>query len=150
MSDIKKIDPGNAIIITRVLNAPVETVWKAITDKEEMETWYFNIAYLKPEVGCTFQFAGTGRKGETYIHHCEIKEVVPMKKLSYTWRYEGIPGNSLVEFELSPEGDKTKIKLTHTGLETFVTDNPDFAKSSFVEGWTHIIGKSLTEYLEKA
>jgi uncharacterized protein YndB with AHSA1/START domain len=114
-----------------------------------MDNWYFKIASFKPEVGFTFQFSGEGRKGETYVHLCEIKEVVPLKKLSYTWRYEGIPGNSLVEFELFPEGDKTKIKLTHTGLETFVTDNPDFAKESFVQGWTEIIGKILPDYLEK-
>ena len=136
------------IITERVLNAPIEEVWNAIITKEEMDKWYFKIASFKPEVGFSFQFTGQGTKGEVYIHHCEIKEIVPMKKLSYTWQYEGMPGNSLVEFELSPEGDKTKLKLTHTGLETFVTDNPDFAKSSFVEGWRYIIGKSLLEYLE--
>ncbi len=136
------------IIIERLLNTSIEKVWSAITSKEEMDNWYFKIPSFKPEVGFTFQFSGEGRKGETYVHHCEVKEVVPMKKLSYTWRYEGMPGNSLVEFELFPEGDKTKIKLTHTGLETFVTDNPDFAKNSFAEGWTHIISKALPEYLE--
>jgi len=138
------------IITERLLNAPVEKVWSAITSKEEMDNWYFKIDSFKLEVGFTFQFTGEGRKGETYIHHCEIKEVIPMKKLSYTWRYEGIPGNSLVEFELTPEGDRTKLKLTHTGLETFVTDNPDFAKESFVQGWSEIIGRILPEYLEKA
>ncbi|MEO7984701.1 MAG: SRPBCC domain-containing protein [Bacteroidota bacterium] len=141
--------PDTPIITERILNAPVEKVWSALTSKEEMDKWYFKIASFKPEVGFVFQFTGEGRKGETYIHHCEVKEVVPMKKLSYTWRYEGIPGNSLVEFELFREGDKTKIKLTHTGLETFGTDNPDFAVSSFTEGWKHIIGTSLPEYLEK-
>ena len=140
----------NPFEIERLLHAPIEKVWSAISSKDEMDNWYFKIDSFKPVVGFTFQFSGTGRKGETYIHHCEIKEVVPMKKISYTWRYEGIPGNSLVEFELTPEGNKTKLKLTHTGLETFVTDNPDFAKTSFVEGWTHIIGKSLPEYLKKA
>lgn len=141
--------PSKPIITERVLNTPIEKVWSAISSKEEMDKWYFKIASFKPEVGFTFQFSGEGAKGETYIHHCEVKEVVLMKKLSYTWRYEGIPGNSLVEFELWPEGDKTKIKLTHTGLETFVTDNPDFAKESFVQGWTEIIGKILPEYLAK-
>lgn len=135
-------------IIERMLNAPIEKVWNAITSKEEMDNWYFNIASFKPEVGFSFQFSGTGRKGETYIHHCEIKEVVPMRKLSYSWRYEGIPGDSLVTFELSPEGDKTKLKLTHAGLETFNTTNPDFAKESFVEGWTAIIGSLLPIFLE--
>lgn len=140
---------NSPIITERVLNAPVEKVWKAITDRDEMKKWYFDIAAFKPEVGFTFQFTGEGHKGEKYIHHCEVKEVVPMKKLSYSWRYEGLAGDSLVTFELSPEGDKTKITLKHSGIETFATDNPDFAKESFTEGWKHIIGISLPEYLEK-
>lgn len=135
------------LIIETILNTPVEKVWKAISNKEEMDKWYFKTSAFKPEVGFTFQFPGEGSNGEAYIHHCEVKEVIPFKKLSYSWRYEGIPGNSLVEFELFPEGDKTKLKLTHTGVDTFVTDSPDFAKGSFEMGWSHIIGKSLPEYL---
>jgi len=44
----------------------------------------------------------------------------------------------------------TKLKLTHEGLETFPTNNKDFARSSFEGGWTHIIGKSIVEFVEKA
>lgn len=140
--------PDTPVIIERLLNAPVEKVWQALTSKEEMDKWYFHIASFKAEPGFRFEFSGTGSKGDTYVHQCEIQEVIPMKKLSYSWRYEGVPGNSLVSFELSPEGDQTKIKVTHTGLETFVIDNPDFGKDSFTKGWTHIIGKSLPEYLD--
>jgi len=50
---------------------------------------------------------------------------------------------------LFAEGNKTRVKLTHTGLETFPASNADFAKGNFVQGWTHIIGTSLKEYLEK-
>ena len=137
------------LIISRLINAPIEKVWQAITSKEEMDKWYFKIDSFKPEVDFTFQFTGEGAKGDKYIHHCEIKEVLPMKKLSYSWRYEGIPGDSLVTFELTHEGNKTKLKLTHAGLESFITDSPDFAEGSFAKGWTYLIGKSLPEYLEK-
>jgi hypothetical protein len=51
-----------------------------------------------------------------------------------------------VTFELFDEAGKTRLKLTHEGLETFPASNPDFAKESFTEGWTHIIGKSLKEF----
>ena len=137
------------LIISRLINAPIEKVWLAITSKEAMNKWYFKIASFKPEVGFSFQFTGEGAKGDIYIHHCEVKEVIPLKKISYSWRYEGIPGKSLVTFELTPEGNKTTLKLTHTGLDTFVTDSPDFADGSFATGWAFIIGKSLLEYLEK-
>ena len=52
-------------------------------------------------------------------------------------------------FELFSEGDKTKLVLTHSGLETFPSATNAFAKENFVEGWTHIINISLKDYLEK-
>ena len=134
-------------VIERTINAPVAKVWKAITNKEEMKRWYFDIAEFKPEVGFEFRFSA-GTKGKTYLHLCKITEVIVGKKLSYSWRYDGYPGNSVVTFELFSEGNSTRLKLTHTGLETFPQDNPDFAIRSFAEGWTHIIGSSLPAFVE--
>lgn len=136
-------------VIERTYDAPIEKIWQALTNNDAMKKWYFEMAAFKPEVGCQFQFAGTGKdENMHYIHLCEVKEIVPLKKLSYSWKYEGYEGDSLVTFELFPEGSKTKLKLTHAGLETFPVTNPDFAKNNFVEGWTFIIGTSLKEFVE--
>ncbi|TAK53156.1 MAG: SRPBCC domain-containing protein [Bacteroidetes bacterium] len=135
-------------VIERTFNAPVSKVWKAITDKSEMKQWYFDLAEFKPEVGFEFQFRG-GTEECQYLHLCKITEVISGKKLTYSWRYDGYEGISFVTFELFAEGDRTKVKLTHAGLETFPASNKDFAKGNFVEGWTAIIGTSLKEYVEK-
>lgn len=137
------------IIIARTFNAPIAKVWKAITDRDDMKQWYFDITGFKPEVGFEFQFPGQGHKGEHYLHLCKITEVVPNKKLTYSWRYEGQAGISFLTFELFDEGIKTRFILTHEGLETFPA-NPDFARESFAEGWTQIIGSSLKDFVEKA
>ena len=137
-------------VIERVYNASVERVWDAITSKEEMKQWYFDLSDFKPEPGFEFTFPGEGRNCEKYIHRCKVTEVIAGKKLSYSWAYEGYPGSSEVTFELFPEGDKTRLRLTHAGLETFPASNSDFARESFAEGWTYLTGTSLTEYLEKA
>jgi uncharacterized protein YndB with AHSA1/START domain len=134
-------------VIERTYNAPVEKVWKAITDKNQMKQWYFDLAEFKPEVGFEFQFYG-GTEEKQWLHLCKVTEVVPMKKLTHSWRYEGYEGNSFVTFELFPEGNKTRLKLTHEGLETF-PPLPEFRKENFAEGWTSIIGTSLKEFLEK-
>ncbi|MEJ2505832.1 MAG: SRPBCC domain-containing protein [Ignavibacteriaceae bacterium] len=55
----------------------------------------------------------------------------------------------MVTFELFEEGNKTRLKLTHEGIESFGTENPDLAKESFVEGWNQILGTSLKEFIEK-
>lgn len=135
------------IIVERKYNAPISKVWKAITDKEEMKQWYFDLAEFQPELGFKFQFIG-GTEDNQYLHLCEIIEVIPKKKLTYSWRYDGYEGNSFVTFELFEEGDETRLKLTHRGLESFPA-NPDFAKTNFQMGWDQIINTSLKEYLSK-
>ena len=136
-------------VIERVYNAPVERVWKAITDKNEMKQWYFDLPDFKPEVGCEFRFTGGPEEGRQYLHVCKITEVVPRKKLTYSWRYDGYEGISYLTFELFAEGNKTRLKLTHAGLESFPSSNKDFARENFTEGWTYFMDKALPEFLEK-
>ncbi len=135
-------------VIERTYNAKVDKVWKAITDKEQMKEWYFKLDSFEPEVGFEFKFEA-GSDAKKYLHVCKITDVEPNKMLRYSWRYDGYEGISFVIFELFPEGDSTRVRLTHEGIESFPTDNPDFKKESFMKGWTHILGKSLKEYLEK-
>lgn len=136
-------------VIEQTYNSPITKVWEALTDNEKLKHWYFQLDDFKPEVGFKFRFSGTD-KGVTFWHQCVIQEVIPFKKLSYTWRYEEYPGDSLVSIELFDEGDsKTRLRLTHSGLETFPQDNPSFARESFAKGWTYITGTSLKGFLEK-
>lgn len=136
-------------VIERTYNAPVDKVWKAITDRDQMKQWYFDIAAFEPEPGFTFSFAGQGSKGENYVHLCEVKEVIPNRKLSYSWRYRDYEGSSVVTFELFEEEGKTRLKLTHEGLDSF-PKHPDFAIESFTAGWTELIGKNLKAFVEMA
>lgn len=141
---------NESFVIERTFNAPIETVWKAISDRDTMRKWYFDLAEFKPEVGFEFQFSAGEAPYRTYLHLCKITEVIPGKKLTYTWRYDGYPGNSLVAFELFVEGSQTKLKLTHSGLESFaISNNPDLDAKNFAEGWTHIIGTALRQFVEK-
>jgi uncharacterized protein YndB with AHSA1/START domain len=134
------------LVMERTFDAPVARVWKAITNKEEIKQWSFDIAEFKAAVGFEFHFEAK-KDDVTYVHLCKVMEVVLQKRLAYTWRYEGFPGDSLVTFELFAEGKKTRVKLTHTGLETF--QGTDFARGNFAQGWTMIIGTNLKQYVEK-
>jgi len=138
---------NGAVIVERTFKATISTVWKAISDRDEMKKWYFDLAEFKAEKGFTFQFVGGPEDGIQYTHACEVTEVIPEKKLTYSWRYEGYEGISYLTFELSSIGNETLLKLTHTGLDSF-PKHPDFAAGNFKEGWNHIIHISLKEYLE--
>jgi len=135
-------------VIERTYNAPADRVWQAITDKDKMKEWYFKLEEFKPEVGFEFRFLG-GSEEKKYQHICKITDVVPGKKLTHSWQYDGYPGESFVTWEIFDEGDKTRVKLTHTGLHTFRQPTKDFSRESFTAGWTYIVGKSLLEYVEK-
>jgi len=135
------------LIIERTFNAPSERVWKAITDTNEMRHWYFEIGEFKPDIGFEFRFHG-GTKEKQYLHLCKVTEVITGKKLAYSWRYDGYEGSSLVTMELFEIDHKTIFILTHQGLESFQNDDKAFAKESFAEGWTHIIGTSLKGFVE--
>ena len=137
------------LIVEHRLEAAVEKVWEAITDNSRMKKWYFDIAKFEAIPGFEFKFYGS--KDDTrYLHLCKVVSVEPGRKLSYSWKYKGYPGESIVTFELYDENGATRVKLTHDGLETFGTDNPDFAKENFKEGWNHIIGTSLRNYVENS
>jgi uncharacterized protein YndB with AHSA1/START domain len=138
---------AEAVVVERTFNAPVARVWKALTDVDQMREWYFDLKEFKPEVGFEFGFS-VQHEGVNYHHLCKITEVIPQKKIAYTWRYKGEPGDSLVTFELSGEGDNTRVKVTHTGIETF-PKTPAYARKNFETGWTQIIGSELKQFVER-
>ena len=141
-----QIDSSNAVVIERTLNAPAARVWKALTDVDQMREWYFDLKEFKPTVDFEFEFV-VEHEGNKYHHLCRVTEVVPQKKIAYTWRYKGEPGDSLVTFELFAEGEKTRLKLTHSGIETF-PKMPAYARKNFEFGWTSLIGSELKKFVE--
>jgi uncharacterized protein YndB with AHSA1/START domain len=143
-----KNELAESVIVERTLNAPVTRVWKALTDVDQMREWYFDLKEFKPQVGFEFEFS-VEHEGTTYHHLCRVTEVIPEKKIAYTWRYKSEPGDSLVTIELFAEGDNTRLKLTHTGIESF-PKTPAYARKNFEQGWTAIIGTELKQFVEQS
>ena len=141
-----KSELAEAVVIERTFDAPIARVWAALTNVDEMRRWYFDLKEFKPEVGFEFEFV-VEHDGNTYHHLCKVTEVIPQKRIAYTWRYKGEPGESLVTFELFEDGEKTRLKLTHTGIETF-PETPAYARKNFEAGWTQLIGSELKQFLE--
>jgi hypothetical protein len=53
-----------------------------------------------------------------------------------------------VTFELFSEGEKTRLRLTHEGIESF-PKTPAYARKNFEAGWTAIIGSELKRFVEE-
>ena len=130
------------------VNAPVHKVWNALTNKEQMKNWYFDIPDFELKEGNAFNFYEPGEERK-FHHHCEIAEVVPQEKLKHSWTYPDISKEkTLVKWELKPESEGTVVTLTHKGLENFHHLGEDFYPESFQKGWEEIIGKSLKGFVE--
>lgn len=139
------------VILERTFDASIEAMWSAITDYAKMKQWYMkDLVSFEPRVGFETEFT-VHHGGKDFPHQWQVTEVVPGKKIAYRWTYVGNPGESFVSFELFPEGKRTTLRLTHTGLHTFDPErNPDLARENFVEGWTSLIGESLEKFLGKS
>ena len=136
------------LVLERTYDAPAEKIWKALTDVDSMRKWYFDVDDFRPEPGFRFHFAGQGKEGQAYVHHCQVTHVVPLRVIAYTWAYEGYEGQSELHFELFPESAGTRLVLTHSGLDSF-PPIPDFRPENFEKGWTWFLDEGLPRFLGK-
>lgn len=137
------------VVVKQRVNAPVEKVWNALTDKSEMKEWYFDIPDFELGIHNEFNFYEPGGENK-YYYHGEILEVITNEKFKHSWTYpEFSKEKTIVRWELEKDGEGTVVTLTHKGLENFDHLGKDFQKESFEEGWNDILGKSLKEFLEK-
>jgi uncharacterized protein YndB with AHSA1/START domain len=138
------------IIVEQVFDTSIENVWKAITVLDKMKQWFFNnIPSFDPVVGFETRFI-IQVEDRVFPHVWKLTEVIPMKKITYNWRYEGYLGCAIVIFELFENGNQIKLRLTSTTIESFPDNIPEFKRESGVEGWNYFIKKSLKQYLEKS
>jgi len=139
----------DSVIVERHFNAPIDVVWRAITEPEQMRQWYFpSIQAFRPEVGFEAKVY-VEHEGDKIEHVWKVTEVVPGKKIAYHWNYTENQGNSTVSWELFDEGKTTRLRLVHTGLLSFQPEKkPRYARKNFFGGWTFFAGR-LKGYVEK-
>ena len=129
-----------------VYDVPVAKVWRALTDADQMRRWYFpQLQKFEAVAGRRFEFEDTDSE---FQKEWIVTEVETGKLLAHSWAYKGYPGQSEVKFELSALDQKTKLRVTQTGLESFPKD-AHFKRERFEWGWENLLGKNLKTLLEK-
>lgn len=128
-----------------VVNAPVERVWRALTDPVRFTNWFGDsVQFDRAAVGETIVFMNMTEEAG------KIKVVEPPREFAFTWSAEvGSGKQNLVTFVLEPVDGQTRVTVTETGFEQLP---PAVGRSRFEsnnEGWA-IQLRNIAAHVEAA
>lgn len=130
---------GDTIRLERVLDAPIETVWRYLTEAELRSRWFmggtdatgvgeFDLLVdhdkLSDDPNVPYPESYAEFKGTTWTE--KVLRFEPPRLLETTFQ-SGKNGN--VTYELFPEGGRTRLVLTHSGIQSPV------GAQDFGSGW---------------
>jgi uncharacterized protein YndB with AHSA1/START domain len=131
-----------------LIDAPVEVVWRVITEPEHISGWFSDSVELDLTPGgkATLRWDGHGTV------YGRVERVEPPRFFSYRWMVEpGTDNWTLVEFSLSEEGsESTRLTVVESGWPELAV--PDDEKQRHADehrrGWELELG-DLVEYLRQ-
>jgi uncharacterized protein YndB with AHSA1/START domain len=139
--------PGLVIDREVLIEAPVEVVWRTITEPDQVSQWFASRVELVVEPGA-HGYMEFGDQGGPVV----VETVDPPARFSFRWNHtreeEPVAGNSmLVEFTLTPEGDeRTRLRVVESGHELLAW--PDAEKERYAgehrEGWGEFLDRLVT------
>jgi uncharacterized protein YndB with AHSA1/START domain len=106
---------------TWFFNQPPKEVWEYLTKPELIEQWLMKTNF-EPVLGQKFQFTFAAKPGSKYagVVNCEVLEIEPFSKLSYSWdgqlQDKSRHYNSIVMWTLIPKNNGTELQLEHNGF----------------------------------
>lgn len=104
---------------------PAEMVWDYLTKPELLKQWVMPND-IKPVVGHKFEFTTKPIPSMDFDGHfyCEMLEVVPFKKLTYSWKGGPEPGiinlDTVVYWTLVTKDNGTELNIEQTGFKDIV------------------------------
>ena len=108
------VDRGDGfydIVLERRLKRSIEKVWAALTVRERIADWFTEVD-LDLRIGGQYLLRFPG---ENYVMDGVITTFEPPRLLAHTWPHEEHP-DSIVRYELAPDGDGCRLTLTQTAL----------------------------------
>jgi uncharacterized protein YndB with AHSA1/START domain len=106
----------DVIHVERRIAAAPSAVFRYLTESDLWSRWQGEAAELDPTPGGRFEV----RMAEGQVVEGEFVAVVPDQRVVLTWGWQQHPrmppGTTTVEFELTPDGDGTLVRLTHRGI----------------------------------
>lgn len=104
--------------VNRIISAPIDEVFAALTDAAVMSRWFFHEAdgsaqiEMNPVVGGAYSIAMRGGSGDELTSTGEFREVRSPHRLVFTWNTYLIT-DAVVSIDLEAVGDATRLTLHH-------------------------------------
>jgi uncharacterized protein YndB with AHSA1/START domain len=138
-----------------LLKAPLDRVWRAISDAEEFGRW-FGVRFDGPFVPGTSvigtmtptavdeQVAKAQRPYAGVADAWQIVAVEPPRRLAYRWHPYGVEDGmdaskvptTLVEFTLEDTSDGVLLRIVESGFDAIAPERRQSAYESNTEGWS--------------
>jgi uncharacterized protein YndB with AHSA1/START domain len=136
--------------IVRFINVPTDRVYDAWTDPAQLRQWFGpenvrtrNIT-ADVRVGGNYRWDLTSPEGEEMSAFGEYKELVPGKKIVFTWQWDNDEAwenrTSVVTIELVESRGGTELRLKHEKLPS------EESRDRHNEGWNSLVDK-LEQFL---
>jgi uncharacterized protein YndB with AHSA1/START domain len=120
--------PGGLVLeLTRVLAAPRDRVFGALTEPGQVTTWWGPRGFATPEidldlrVGGSYRFGMQPPDGDLFHLSGEFLEIVPLRRLVYTFRWEEPDPDdrdTVVRLSLDDVDDGTRVSLSQGEFAT--------------------------------
>jgi uncharacterized protein YndB with AHSA1/START domain len=139
-----KVDT-HEIVVEEVLPHAPEIIWKTLTTGEMTDRWLMKSTGFAEVKGTRFTFQARPAGDWDGIVHCEVLDVVPSERLSYSWRGGddrntdyGSHLDTIVTWTLTRVEGGTRLRLVHSG---FVLPENDAAYRAMGGGWKKIVSR---------
>ena len=133
MNDYGELLDENTVRFERLLPGPIERVWSYLTEGEKRAAWlcggnvetrkdghvdmhFHNVSLSRASEGDIPRPEKYRDRPETMSFTGTVTRCEPMHLLEHTWEFDD--EHSLVRYELTEKGDKVRLVLTHSRLET--------------------------------
>jgi uncharacterized protein YndB with AHSA1/START domain len=125
------------------IDAPVEVVWRTITEPDQISQWFADRVELEVKPGAV-GYLGFGDQGGQVV----VEVVEPHARFAFRWNHPAgetpAAGNSLlVEFTLVGERERTRLKVVESGLDKLGWDEAE--KERYAEehsdGWGRFVDR---------
>jgi uncharacterized protein YndB with AHSA1/START domain len=145
-----KTTEKSSLEIKRFINAPPARVYEAWTDPAQLKEWFAPEGVRTRSFDADVRIGGKYRwdlvteKGEEWAAFGEYRELIPGKKIVFTWEWDDDEAwdnhTSIVTVELFARGGGTELLLIHEKLPN------EESRDRHNEGWNSLLSR-LEQFL---